>query len=58
MPQFGWQPHFRAPHSASSPSSWSRRSENGPEADRGYQSRSGSVMPSCFFTSCARWESV
>src|SRR2546427_5624502 len=40
-PQLGWQPHFSAPHSESSPSSWSRRSENGPEADSGYQSRIG-----------------
>src|ERR1700682_2726045 len=45
MPQLGWQPHFNEPHSASSPPSRSFRSENGPDADRGDQSRIGSPRP-------------
>src|SRR6202171_540449 len=54
MPQFGWQPHFNEPHSASSPPSRSFRSENGPDADRGYQSRIGSPIPACVFASWGR----
>ena len=58
MPQLGWQPHLKEPHSDSSPPSRSLRSENGPDAESGYQSRIGSPMPACVFTSCARCESV
>ena len=58
MPQLGWHPHFIEPQSARSPISWSTRSENGPSADSGNQSRIGSVMPVCAFTSCARCDSV
>ena len=37
--------HFIAPQSDCSPMRWSTRSENGPIAESGNQSRSGSVTP-------------
>ena len=58
MPQLGWQPHLNDPHSDSRPPSRSFRSESGPDADSGYQSRIGSPTDACAFTSCARCESV
>ncbi len=58
MPQFGWQPHFIVPQSASAPLSRSVTSTNGPIAESGNQSRSGSVTPVWPFTSWARWVSV
>ena len=58
MPQLGWQPHLNEPQSDSRPPSRSFRSEKGPEAESGYQSRIGSPMPACVFASCARCESV
>ncbi len=58
MPQLGWHPHLNEPHSDSRPPRRSFKSENGPEADSGYQSRIGSPIFAWLFTSCARCESV
>ena len=58
MPQFGWQPHFIVPQSASAPLSRSVTSTSGPIAESGNQSRSGSVAPVWPFTSWARCDSV
>ena len=58
MPQFGWQPHDRWPHSAAGPCARSAQSPNVPMNEIGNQSRVGSPMPVWFFTSCARCDSV
>src|SRR5712692_8123435 len=58
IPQLGWQPHLNDPHSDSKPPSRSFKSESGPDAESGYQSRIGSPIPAWVFASCARWESV
>ena len=59
MPQFGWQPHLSEPHSALEAAEQVRQvARTGPSAESGNQSRIGSPMPACVFTSCARWESV
>ena len=49
---------MKEPQSDSIPPSRSFKSENGPEAESGYQSRITSPIPAWSFTSCARCESV
>ena len=58
VPQFGWQPHESAPHSAAGPWIRSAQSEKVPMNEIGNQSRVGSPRPVWFFTSCARCDSV
>ena len=58
MPQFGWHPHVRLPHSALGPWTRSAQSVNVPMNEIGNQSRTGSPMFIWFFTSCARCDSV
>ena len=57
-PQLGWQPQLTCPHSRPGPCARSAKSANEPINDNGNQSRVGSVIPTCCFTSCARWDSV
>src|SRR6185369_5811813 len=57
-PQFGWQPQLTWPQSAPGPCTRSAKSANDPIIESGNQSRVGSVMPTCDFTSLARCESV
>src|SRR6516225_8214599 len=49
--QLGWHPQLTMPHCASGPWTRSAKSENVPKREMGNQSRVGSVMPTCFFTS-------
>ena len=58
MPQLGWQPQVRLPHSLSGPLTTSAQSVNVPMNEIGNQSRIGSPRPVWFFTSCARCDSV
>ena len=57
-PQFGWQPQESWPQSACGPWTRSAQSPNVPMKEIGNQSRTGSPRPVCFFTSCARCDSV
>ena len=57
-PQFGWQPQLTIPHCDSGPWTRSAKSEKVLNREMGNQSRVGSVMPTCFFTSCAMCDSV
>src|SRR5271154_4859714 len=57
-PQFGWQPQESEPHIASGPCTRSANPANGEMNDSGNQSRVGSILPTCWLTSCARCESV
>ena len=58
MPQFGWQPQVRLPHSDVGPWTRSAQSVKVPMNEIGNQSRIGSPRPVWFFTSCARCDSV
>ena len=57
-PQFGWQPQLTWPHCACGPCAKSAASTKLPITEIGNQSRVGSVIPTCFFTSCAKWLKV
>src|SRR5712692_5160785 len=57
-PQFGWQPQESAPHCESGPCTRSEKPANVLTKEIGNQSRVGSILPTCFETSCARCESV
>src|SRR5262245_19393287 len=57
-PQFGWQPQLTCPQSPPGPWTRSAKSANEPIIERGNQSRVGSVIPTCDFTSFARCDSV